>query len=143
MARQTFLSKEFFVPASEAQTKALLYNLPQSLEGIKFLRESKITGGLTFLYEQLTKEIQKIEVSFLPLNDEFTHITVHASYADGHSFQRDSGIEDVLVLFEHAIQATVSGKKFQQPPSKKKSLFQYLFAPFSGIAVLTLKKKYS
>lgn len=143
MARQNFLSKEFFVAASEMRTKALLFNLPQSLESIKFLRESKITSGLTFLYEQPTKEIQKVDISLLPLNDEFTHITIHVSYTDGHSFQRDPGIEEVLELFEHAIHTIVAGKKYQQPAAKKKSIFQFISAPFAGIALLGLRKKFS
>ena len=144
MARQTFLTREFFVPASEVRTKISLLNLPQSLDGIKFLRESKITGGLTFLYEEPTKDIQKLDASFLPLNDEFTHITIHASYADGHSFNRDADIEEVLALFEQAIQAIITGREFQQPASrKKKSVSQALLSPFSGFAFLSIKKKYS
>ena len=143
MARQNFLSKEFFVAASEFRTKALLLNLPQSLEGIKFLQESKITTGITFLYEQPNKEIQKIDISLLPLNDEYTHVTLHASYTDGHAFYRDTCMKDVLLLFEQAIQAIVEGRKFQQAPQKKKTLFQYLFAPFPTLAFLSLRKKLS
>jgi beta-glucosidase/6-phospho-beta-glucosidase/beta-galactosidase len=52
MPRQTFLSRESFVDATEKTTKETLYTLPEYVSNIKMLSENKLIDSVNWLYRQ-------------------------------------------------------------------------------------------
>ena len=78
MPRQNFLSRESFVDASEKQAKDSLLAIPAFVPNIRFVSENKMVGSSRFSYEQSEKNIEYvIDVSVLPLNDQFTRVCLH------------------------------------------------------------------
>ncbi len=110
MHRQTFVSNSFFVPASVAATKNILQLMPDSITYLQFVCESDRQQSLRYLYQPAELKNYQVDVSLLPLNTEYTQVTVHLSYADGHTFQYDSHIRQALASFEGLVQNVVNGK---------------------------------
>ena len=112
MPRQTFLSKDFFVNASEAETKQRILELPNCITNIKFVAEDAVRHSLKFVYERpsdFPENYNYINVSLLPLSMEQTRISLHGFYADGSSFHNDSQVANALINFESAVHAAVKG----------------------------------
>ena len=79
MPRQTFLSRESFVDATERQTKETLFSIPAYVSHIRMVAENKVIESYKFHYEQAHKNIHYvIDVSILPLNDQYTRISLHS-----------------------------------------------------------------
>lgn len=146
MHRQTFISNIFFVAASDAATKAAILSLPQSIASITFMSENNKLNSLRLLYQLNETKSYQADVSLLPLNDEYTQVNLHLSYADGHAFQYDSHIRQALVNFEYLIQSELRGEvaKYQTPVNEEKTsvgLTQVLDTIAASITGLSLWKK--
>lgn len=149
MPRQTFLSKESFVDATEKQTKATLLSIPGFVSNIQLLSENKTIESLKFSYEQPVKKLQyHIDITILPLNDQYTRISLHASYANGQIFHSNSDMAVVLHDFESAIHAALKGdlsyyKPYAPRPAVSKKFMQLIIAVTSSVGVFFLRKKLS
>ena len=90
MPRQNFLSRESFVSASEQLTKASILSIPVFAPNISLQSENKMLQKFRFLFEQAEKSAEYfIDVSVLPLNDQYTRICLHAVHTNGQSFQNN------------------------------------------------------
>ena len=149
MPRQTFLTRESFVDATEKQTKETLFSIPAYVSNIKLIAENKIIESYKFSYEQTEKKIEYIiAVSVLPLNDQYTRISLHASHTNGHAFYEDSDMAFALHDFESAIHAALKGDLAHYRPAGQKvretnSLSQFFAVFKSSISDLIFRKKLS
>lgn len=112
MPRQTFLSKDFFVNASEAEAKQRILELPGCISNIKFVAEDVVRHSLKFVYERpsdFPENYNYIDVSLLPLSIEQTRISLHGSYPNGNVFRNDMQVANALSNFESAVHAAVKG----------------------------------
>lgn len=108
MPRQNFLASDFFVAANEVCAKQALKNIPEHLSHIKFLKENSLLQSMRFLYVHPEKEVHNyIDVSLLPLDDQYVRISLHASYTNGQAFYTDPDISNALHNFEQAVQASL------------------------------------
>ena len=148
MPRQNFLSRDSFVSASEIKTRDSILSLPFHLGHIELLNENKKIDSTRFVYIHMGRNIEYfIDVTVLPLNEEFTRVSLHASHTNGQSFYEDAEMAIALHDFEFAIHATVNGdlaalkSKMQETQKEKRTLaqsFLYYFFPH-----LELNKKFS
>jgi hypothetical protein len=148
MPRQNFLSRESFVNASEMKTRDSIMSLPFHLGHIELLNENKMIDSTRFVYMHMGKNLEYfVDVTVLPLNDQFTRVSLHASHVNGHSFYEDAEMAVALHDFEFAIHATVNGDLAALKSSsveiqkEKKSIaqsFLHYFFPH-----LELNKKFS
>ena len=149
MPRQTFLTRESFVDATEKQTKETLFSIPAYLSNISLLSENKLVESYRFSYEQTEKKLQYvIDVSILPLNDQYTRISLHASHTNGQAFYSDSDMAFALHDFESAIHAALKGDLAHYKPAghkvKEANSWAQFFAVFkSSLSDLIFKKKLS
>ena len=110
MPRQTFLTRESFVDATEQHTREALRSIPAFLASIHFVSENRPGQAYRFLYDQKTKKVNyHIDVSVLPLNDQYTRISLHASHVNGQAFYTDADLSFALHDFESAVHAAVKG----------------------------------
>jgi len=110
MPRQTFLTRESFVDATETHTREALRSIPAFLASIHFVSENRPGQTCRFLYEQKAKKQQyHIDVSVLPLNDQYTRISLHASHINGQAFYADADLSFALHDFESAVHAAIKG----------------------------------
>lgn len=122
MPRQTFLSRESFVDASEKQTRETLFSIPAYVSHIQLAAENKRIESYRFLYEQTQKDARYIiDVSILPLNEQYTRISLHASHPNGHAFYADSDMAFALHDFESAIHAALKGDLAHYKPGIPKT----------------------
>ena len=122
MPRQTFLSKDFFINASEEVAKQHILELPKSVSNIKLVEENQRLQSLKFLYDGIDEHPDNIvDVSLLPLNVHQTKVTLHCSYRDGCSFNNDFNVKNTLVNFESAINAAVVGDMSIYQPKHTKT----------------------
>jgi hypothetical protein len=149
MPRQTFLSRESFVDATEKQTKETLFSIPAYVSNIKLIAENARMESYKFSYEQTEKKLHYvIDVSILPLNDQYTRISLHASHANGHAFYADSDMAFALHDFESAIHAALKGdlahyKPAGQKPKELSGWTQFLAGFKTSLSDLMFKKKLS
>lgn len=112
MPRQTFLSKDFFVDASEQETRKHILSLPSCIDSIKFVAEDSMRHSIKFVYERPADDPENyncIQVILLPLNVDQTKITLHGSYAHGNVFHNQSEVFNALNNFEAAVRAALGG----------------------------------
>jgi hypothetical protein len=123
MARKNFISKEFFVNATEHQTLETLLDIPQFVNNIKLVNKRTAAHTVKFLYEKEDLNLQyHVDISLLPLDHNFTSVCLHISYANGQVFNKDSNIIHSLNNFESAILAAIKGNLAEyQPVAKKQS----------------------
>ncbi|HVF81435.1 MAG TPA: hypothetical protein VM884_05860 [Flavisolibacter sp.] len=108
MSRQSFLSTEFFVCASEEEAKKAICSLPQHLAYIQLLKENTLAKSMRFLYQHPDKQAQNyVDVSILPLDSQYVCLILHASYTNGEAFHSDPGIGNTLRHFEQAVHAAL------------------------------------
>ena len=149
MPRQTFLSRESFVDATERQTKETLFSIPAYVSHIRMIAENKVIESYKFHYEQAHKNIHYvIDVSILPLNDQYTRISLHGSHTNGTAFSADTDMAFALHDFESAIHAALKGDLAHYRPTGQKlrensGLSQYFSQFRSSISELFFKKKLS
>lgn len=117
MSRQTFVSNTFFVNASEETTRFILLSLPKKTNEISFVSENNKLNVTRFNHQAPNQDNYQVDVSLLPMNNEYTQVNIHVGYIDGHSFTNNNTIKQVLVHFEYSIQAALRGDAaFFQPP---------------------------
>ena len=110
MPRQTFLSRESFVDATEKQTRETISSIPAYVSHIVLVSENPIIESYRFSYDKADKKLQYIiDVRVLPLNDQYTRISLHASHTNGHAFYEDADMGFALHDFESAIHAALKG----------------------------------
>lgn len=131
MPRQTYLSKEFFVNASETDVKQHILTLPDCIATIKFVAEDSVRQTMKFLFERPTESPENyncINVSLLPLNVNQTKITLHGSYVHGSVFQDEAEVQNALLNFESAIEAAIQGSMndFKLQPVKSQSTYKHI-----------------
>ena len=149
MPRQTFLSRESFVDATEKQTKETLFSIPAYVSNIKLIAENPRMESYKFSYEQTEKKLRYIiDVSILPLNDQYTRISLHASYVNGQAFYADADMAFALHDFESAMHAALKGDLAHYKPAGQKAKeangWAQFFAGFkSSINELMFRKKLS
>jgi hypothetical protein len=149
MPRQTFLSRESFVDATEKQTRETLSSLPAYISHIVLVAENPIIESYRFTYDKADKKLQYlIDVTILPLNDQYTRISLHASHTNGHAFYEDADMSFALHDFESAIHAALKGDLAYYKPAghkpKEQSSLLMKWASFLFPSLIPgLKKKLS
>lgn len=122
MTRKNFISKEFFVNATEQQTHETLCNIPHHITNIKLVDSHTPAHTVKFLYERAEPNLQyHVDVSLLPLDQQCTSVCLHITYANGQVFTKDSNIILSLNNFEWAIQSALNGniEEYQPLPPKQ------------------------
>ena len=147
--RQNFLSKDFFVSASENATKQVLMSIPQFVDDIKYVGENTLVQTMKFMYNRQHDDLNHhVDVSLLPLSDGYTRITLHGTYANGQAFHKDEYISNALNNFESAINAAIKGEiaefKPEEPkPSSLKRVWQMLGFIVAAVGISFILKKFS
>ncbi|MBA2744717.1 MAG: hypothetical protein H0U44_00695 [Flavisolibacter sp.] len=137
MPRQNFLSRESFVNAGEIKTRNSILSLPFHLDHIELYAENRMIDSLRFYYVHPSKRREYfVDITVLPLNEEFTRVSLHAVHVNGQSFYDDAEMAIALHDFESAIHASVNGELAQYKASgllkikEKKSFIQSSFLKF-------------
>jgi hypothetical protein len=149
MPRQNFLTKESFVNATEALTRESILSIPVFASNIKLVTENKMLQKMRFTYEQPEREVSYfIDVSVLPLNDEYTRISLHATHTNGQAFHHDADMAIALHDFESAVAAALNGDtSLYQPTTRQtrqsKGFVGFAVSVLASVGVLMLKKKLS
>jgi hypothetical protein len=123
MPRQTYLSKNFFLNASERETRQLILALPEGIHNIKFVSQDDVRHTLNFMYKELVDPDAKdncISVSLLPLNVDHTMVSLQGSHINGSAFHKDQIVTNALHNFEQAIVASANGTLTDFIPSPVK-----------------------
>ena len=146
MPRQNFISQDFFAQAPEKQVKSALMEIPAFENAISFVRENTLVQSWRFRYEHTDGKAQYIDVSFMHLNDGHTHITMHGSYENGHSFYKDRYLSSALKNFESAAKAALHGSVKEYVPERPRhggmqQLLQYAVMILSSAGIVFLWKK--
>jgi hypothetical protein len=149
MPRQNFLSKESFVDANEQQCRDSLLSVPAFAPSISLVSENKVLQSYRFTYQQPARDVHYfVDVSILPLNEQYIRISLHGTHSNGEAFNSDSDLSVALHDFESAIMAALKGDtSLYQPlelkPRSGKKLAQFTMAFVTSIGVFFLKKKLS
>ena len=149
MPRQNFLSREAFVEATEAQVKESLLSIPVFAPNIQLIQENIKLQSCRFSYHLPQKNIEyRVEASVLPLNNQFSRISLHATHINGEAFGNDAIMAIALHDFETAIVAAIKGdtalyKPYQPKEKKSKKLLHVVAALVASAGVFFLRKKLS
>lgn len=149
MPRQNFLSRESFVEASEIQAKESVLSIPVFVSNIKLVGENENLQSFKFRYQLPQKNLEyHVDVSILPLNNQYTRISLHGEHSNGRSFDNDAEMSIALHDFEAAIGAALKGDvssyKPYRPKQKKSNKFlQLTAAVIASAGVFVLRKKLS
>jgi len=149
MNRKNFISKEFFVNATEQQTHETLFDIPQYIGNIKLVNKHTPAHTVKFLYERDEADLQyHVDVSLLPLDQNCTSVCLHITYANGQVFTKDSNIIHSLNNFESAIQYALKGNlaDYQPLPQKQSKLAHVTHATMmvlTSFGMLFLSRKLS
>ena len=149
MPRQNFFSKESFVAATEKQSRDSLLSIPAFVKNVRLISDNKMIESIKFSYEQPVKKTKyHINVSVLPLNDQFTRICLHGTYANGQAFNNNTEMAIVLHDFEMAMEAAIKGDVSLYEPQKprennSKKFFQFAASFIALVGIFFLRKKLS
>jgi hypothetical protein len=148
MPRQNFIAKDFFLPASEKEIKEALLGIPRFASHIRFVQENKLIDSMRFCSERPGRKMHHVDVSLLPLDDQYTSVSLHASHSNGHTFYSDPELSAAIQDFEAAIHAALKGnastyRPYEAKASAYKKAVQSAVLFVSSIGVLFLKKKLS
>ena len=110
MPRQNFITQDFFMFCTEEEAKSALLSLPQFVSLISYAGENKLLQSWRFVYEHRVSTTLYIDVALIPLNDGHVRITLHGTYANGHSFYKDGFVLNALSNFEQALKAAIAGR---------------------------------
>ncbi len=149
MPRQNFISTDFFVEASESETKQTLLSIPNHLSHIKFIGENNLVQSIKFQYERSNDtNPQHVDVSLLPLNDKQTRVTLHVAYANGQLFSNDNYIVNTLRNFESAVAAAINGTIGNYIPEEPrqnvvKRVSSAIFLTMASVGLFFIWKKIS
>lgn len=149
MPRQNFLSRESFVSASEQQAKDSLLSIPAFVSNISLIGENKLVQSYKFSYELPVKKTHyHVDVSMLPLNEQYIRISLHGRFPNGHAFNNDADMAMALHDFEAALQAALKGDTslympYQPRVKNTRKFIQLVGAVVASIGMTFLKKKLS
>jgi hypothetical protein len=148
MARKNFISKEFFVNATEQQTHETLFDIPRYVGNIKLVNKHTPAHTVKFLYEKEDNLHYHVDVSLLPLDQQCTSVCLHITYTNGQVFTKDSDIIHSLNNFESAIQSALKGSldTFQPLPQKQSKVAQVTHSAMmlaASVSMLFLSRKLS
>jgi len=149
MPRQNFLSRESFVVASEQQAKESLLSVPVFVSNIKLIAENDKLQSFKFRYQLPQKNVEyHVDVTILPLDTQYTRISLHGEHSNGEAFENDSDMALALHDFESAIEAALKGdvSNYQpyKPKEKKQKNFLQITATVAATAgIFILRKKLS
>ena len=118
MPRQSFLTTDFFVAATEENALKVLALLPDQNNRIHLVKENSLLQTTRFSYEQKEKALEAfIDVSVLPLNDQYVRFCLHAFYANEKRIEDPSEMENVLCCFKKLLYDAL---KIDYPVKEKK-----------------------
>lgn len=120
MPRSNFLSTQFFIPSNEERAVQLLLGVSSVIAGCRFISKAAHQPVVYFLFEQ-NQNIFKTAINYLPLNEEFTKITIQVAYADGHPFTSDKNCKEILYKLELIISALAKGEAIDGSLLERKS----------------------
>jgi hypothetical protein len=149
MPRQNFLSRESFVEASEIQAKESLLSIPVFVPNIKLIAENTKLQSLKFCYQLPQKDIEYyVDVTLLPLDTQYTRISLHGEHSNGEAFDNDADMAMALHDFESAIGAALKGdvsiyKPYRPKERKTKNFFQITATIAASAGIFILRKKLS
>jgi len=149
MPRQNFLSRESFVEATEIQAKESLLSIPVFVPNIKLIAENTKLQSFKFCYQLPQKNMEyHVDVTILPLDTQYTRISLHGEHRNGEAFDNDADMAYALHDFESAIEAALKGDvsiyKPYKPKEKKQKKFLHFTAAFIASAgIFVLRKKLS
>lgn len=140
MSRKTFLARESFVDAAAIPVWNTLLSLPPFIEGLQLTQRNPLIETLQFSYEGPTGAYV-FTVTVLTLNEQYTRVSLHASFADGHSFHSDANIGKTIEWFERMLHAALKGelqqflsvqegRKSRRGESGARPFWHWLGAPF-------------
>ena len=149
MPRQNFLTRESFVTATEKQAKDSLLSIPAFVSNITLIGENKMIQSFKFCYSQPVKNTQyHVDVSMLPLNEQYIRISLHGRHIGGQAFNHDADMAIALHDFEAALQAALKGdtslyKPYQPKVRNRKKIIQFAAAFVTSLTMTILKRKLS
>jgi hypothetical protein len=141
MTRKNFISKEFFVNATEQQSHETLLDIPRFVGNIKLVNKHTPAHTIRFLYKKEEAGLHyHVDVSLLPLDQRCTSVCLHIAYTNGHVFTKDSNIIHSLNDFESAIQAALRGSlaSYQPLPQKQNKIAQFAHATMMVVASISM-----
>ncbi len=142
MPRQSFLSADFFVATTEENAGKALVLLPTQNRHICLVRENSNLHTMRFSFDHTEKSFPiYIDVSLLPLNDQFVRFRLHGFYTNERRIEDNTEIELALSCFKklayEALQIDYPAEKIKQrTPSSIKSMFR---SPASFLSMLLFK----
>jgi hypothetical protein len=149
MSRQNFLSRESFVEASENQAKESLLSVPVFVPNIKLISENEKLQLFKFRYQLPQKNLEyHVDVTILPLDTQYTRISLHGEHSNGEAFENDADMALALHDFESAIEAALKGdvstyKPYQPKERKQKNFLQFTATVAASVGIFILRKKLS
>jgi len=149
MPRQNYLSRESFVEASELQAKESVLSVPVFATNIQLVHHNEMLQSFRFNYHFPKRESEFIiDVSVLPLNTQYTRISLHGTHSNGEAFETDADMAIALHDFESAIEATLKGdvslyKPYEPKEKNSKKFIQFATTVATSVGLFFLKKKLS
>lgn len=149
MPRQNFLSRESFVVASEKQAKESLLSVPVFVSNIKLISENDKLQSFKFRYQLPQKNLEyHVDVTILPLDTQYTRISLHGEHSNGEAFENDSDMALALHDFESAIEAALKGdvstyQPYKPKERKQKNFLQITATVAASAGIFILRKKLS
>lgn len=149
MPRQNYLTRESFVEATELQAKESVLSVPVFASNIQLINHNEMLQSFRFSYKFPEKESDFIvDVSILPLNTQYTRISLHGTHHNGEAFESDADMAIALHDFELAIEATLKGdvslyKPYQLKEKNTKKFVQFATTVAASLGLFFLRKKLS
>ena len=149
MPRQNFLSRESFVEATEVQAKESILSVPVFVQNIKLIAENEHLQSYKFRYQIPLKNLEyHVDVTVLPLDFQYTRISLHGEHSNGQAFENDFEMATALHDFQSAIEAALKGdvssyKPYKPAEKKSKKWLQLTTALVATAGILVLRKKLS
>lgn len=147
MRRQNYLTRESFVAATQQEAKETLLSIPAFATNIRLLSENKMIERFRFAYEEPVKKLlYYIDVTVMTLNEQYTRISLHGTYATGEVLRDETDMAVALHDFELAVDAAMKGDTSLYQPRKEKEGKKWMFAASTLVAtagLFFLKKKLS
>jgi len=149
MPRQNYLTRESFVEVTELQAKEGVLSVPVFATNIQLINHNEALQSFRFTYTFPKKENEFIvDVSVLPLNTQYTRISLHGTHSNGEAFENDADMAIALHDFESAIEATLKGdvslyKPYQPKEKSSKKFIQFATTVAASLGLFFLRKKLS
>jgi hypothetical protein len=149
MPRQNFISRESFFEATEIHAKESLLSIPVFAPNIKLIAENEKLQSFKFRYQLPQKNLEyHVDVTILPLDTQYTRISLHGEHSNGEIFENDADMAVALHDFESAIEAALKGdvsnyEPYKPNPKRSKKFLQFATAFVAMAGIFVLRKKLS